>query len=250
MTWTWDEAADIFASVQYSRFDDEHAKAVRAALIQNLAARFLHSDTAEIEQIASALRDEQRKWLVASVAKEAVSIAPLPEQLFAPFVRAGVYETCPSSNRTFIEIALLSFGPRRVNEALLDYLENGTDFEKAGAANALYWADKDKKPRNNPHSDIAAEWEDLSDLWQRRHNLRLQEFVRNENVDVRRSLIPSLKLNEAHYPLELRFLVSQAIRIAQAHPDTYIRSRLKVQLGESSLYSALPHRQTPDEPRA
>jgi hypothetical protein len=83
---------------------------------------------------------------------------------------------------------------------------------------------------------------ELEDVWLRRRSLLLREFVANGNVHVRRSIIPSLKLEESAYPDDLKPLVAQAIEIARNHEDEYIRHRVEVQLGNERLLKPLPHR--------
>ncbi len=51
-----------------------------------------------------------------------------------------MYEHNPSLNRYFVEPCVAVFGSWQVREALLDLFEQGSNFEKAGAVNALYWA--------------------------------------------------------------------------------------------------------------
>ncbi|TKK86922.1 hypothetical protein FDA94_19200 [Herbidospora galbida] len=58
----------------------------------------------------------------------------------------------------------------------------------------------------------------------------LREFVGNEHLDVRRNLIPGLRLNPEANPPELRPLVEEVVRIARAHPDGYIRHRVEIQV--------------------
>jgi hypothetical protein len=70
----------------------------------------------------------------------------------------------------------------------------------------------------------------------------LREFVTNADVNVRRSIIPSLNLDEANYPDDLKPLVAQAIAIARSHPDDYIPHRVEVQLRNERLLRSLPHR--------
>lgn len=71
----------------------------------------------------------------------------------------------------------------------------------------------------------------------------LTTFVRNPDVDVRRRILPHLELRSvAGYPEELRPMVAEAIAIARAHPDEYIRHRLEVQLGNAGTLMALPPR--------
>jgi hypothetical protein len=72
----------------------------------------------------------------------------------------------------------------------------------------------------------------------------LQEFVSNRNIDVRRSLISKLVLDSQQYPEHLAPLVGEAIQIARRHPDSYIRHRLQVKLGESKILEPLPHRKS------
>jgi hypothetical protein len=165
-------------------------------------------------------------------------------------LRAGVYETNPSLNRCFVEPCVRSFGHRCVNEFLLEVVETGSDFEKAGAINAMYWAGMSLRfddwhqslTLENATPESRAAYLELKDVWDRKRCLLLREFVANENVDVRRSIIPSLKLEEAVYPDDLKPLVSRAIEIARNHPDDYLRHRVEVQLGNEHLLRPLPHR--------
>jgi hypothetical protein len=139
-------------------------------------------------------------------------------------LRAGVYERNPSFNRLFIEPCVRSYGTRWVKEQLLRYLESGTDIEKAGAASALYWSGDD--------SD--------GELRERIHSQRLREFVNNEDLQVRRRIIPMLCLQEEQYPEDLLPLVAKAIEIARSHSDEYIRHRVEVQLGAGGPFMAIP----------
>lgn len=180
-------------------------------------------DAASLAWLRAALHDEELKWFVADV----FETQPVPEALFTELLRAGVYERDPSYNREFIAPCVRDFGGVRVYEVLLTYLATGSDAEKAGAANALYWAHLGDDPGAKA-------------LYARERALALQEFVRNECVRVRQCLIPQLPLEEAAYPAELRPLVAQAIAIARAHPDDYIRHRVEIQLGSGGPLMALP----------
>lgn len=74
-------------------------------------------------------------------------------------------------------------------ETLFTYLEVGTDVEKAGAVNALYWAEP-PQVIEGPADEIAethAKHLELADLWDRKRSLFVREFVHNENLQVRRS---------------------------------------------------------------
>src|ERR1700746_2926423 len=177
--------------------------------------------------IRAALDDPKKKWFVAGVFR----FQPVPKRLLVGMLRTAVFERNPSANRAFIEPCLRSFGVRRVNEILLQYLEVGTNEEKAGAASAFYWSFGLR--RNQGIAD-----EDVTDLMDRVACLFLREFVNNEDQNVRRRIIPLLILREDRYvyPAELRPLVTRAIKIARAHPDEYIRHRVEIQLGAGGLY--------------
>jgi hypothetical protein len=176
---------------------------------------------------------------------------PVPEGLFQPMMRAAVYEVNPSANRYFVEPCIRTYGHRRVNEALLAFVEEGSDIEKAGAVNALYWARLGLTFRGRPPAytreyatpESVAAHHALADVWARRDRLFLAEFVANPDLDVRRSIIPHLELEPSHYPNDLQPLVAQAIEIAQHHEDDYIRHRVQVQLGQERLLRPLPHRE-------
>ena len=152
-------------------------------------------------------------------------------------IRAAVYEINPSANREFVEPCLAAFGGARVHEELLDYVERGSDFEIAGAVNALYWATSDLeathqegvalKPKEPPNASAK--------LLAREKCLFLKTFVANDHVEVRRSIIPSLEINPSLYPEDLKPLVEEAIRIAQNHPDEFIRHRIEIKLNEKKI---------------
>jgi hypothetical protein len=55
----------------------------------------------------------------------------------------------------------------------------------------------------------------------------LREFVANDDIHVRRSILPGLSLSAAHYPGELHGLVAS---IARSRPDEYIRHRVEIQV--------------------
>jgi len=201
----------------------------------------------DIVWLTASLGDECRKWLVAEVARR----ARVPEALFGPMLDAAIGETNPSYNRDFVEPCMDAFGPRRVNEYLLDALAAGDDFRKAGAANALYWAAVSLQFSGRPPSyepehatpESRERYEALSDVWARTRLLLLETFVNSQSVDVRRSVIGKLNLDPAKYPPTHRDLVARATEIGLGHWDEYIRHRTAVQLGREHVLQALPHRE-------
>lgn len=181
------------------------------------------SDALETQWLRSALGDSEKKWFVADVCRS----QPVSESFLPELIRAAVYERDPSFNRVFLEPCTRDFGAPRVFEALLQYLRTGSDEEKAGAASATYWVRLDD-------SDAARVLRDAL------HAIFLKEFVGNPAVEVRQRIIPQLVLEVEAYPEALRPLVSQAIAIARAHPDSYIRHRVEIQLGTDGPLMPIP----------
>jgi len=159
-------------------------------------------------------------------------------------MRAAVYERDPSKNRAFVQPCVATFGLRRVNETLLQWFENGSDLEKAGAVQALYHVGLVGVPDSYwRRPDSAAAVKLVADLWMRQRCLLLREFVNNPSLLVRQRIIPHLDLiDPSSYPEELQPLVPQAIQIARNHADAYIRHRLEIEMGsdERQLFAPLP----------
>jgi hypothetical protein len=240
----WEALCTQYLTARGSPDFDEVEQRHMAELTPNVA----HLTPSDIAWLVAAVTDAQRKWFVAFVC----TLTPtLPDTLFAPLLQAAIYERNPSFNRWFVEPCIRAFGHRRVITALLDVVETGSDFEKVGAVNALYWASiplvfkgtapSFDKEHATPESREA--YDALADLWLRKRCLFLQTFVSNPNMHVRRSLIPSLVLNPTAYPDTLQPLVDEAIQIARMHPDDYICHRVEVQLGNEQLLRPLPHRE-------
>ena len=215
---TWDELYRLWSELLHTPGDD-FQRLMRAARIR--VARNTPDDWRWLEE---ALDDAGRKSFVAGIFK----LHPVPGRLLGPMVRAAVLAPSAAAGRWFVTPCVKSLGARRVLERLLRYLESGTDAEKAGAVSALYYAGDN--PRN----------EEVADLWERLRCRMLREFVGNPDLDVRRRILPSLKLEPEAYPEELRPLVPVAVGIARSHPDEYIRHRVEVQLGAGGPFKALP----------
>ncbi|HEU4556229.1 MAG TPA: hypothetical protein VFS20_00220 [Longimicrobium sp.] len=216
---TWDEHYRLWSEVHRGSWEQAE-ELVRAA-----RKRVGRNTPDDWQWLAEALADAERKWFVAQVFEN----HPVPTRLLGPMLRAGVLERDPSANRMFIEPCVSSLGARRVLEVLLGYLETGTDAEKAGAASARYWVGPN--PRN----------EDVEELKARFHCQMLRELVQNPDLDVRRRIIPMLRLEPEAYPQELRPLIPVAVEIARSHPDNYIRHRVEVQLGAGGPLMAIPN---------
>jgi hypothetical protein len=222
------------------QWEDQRA-AMEETLVADFSAHYPLSPEEDISWFRNALEDEQRKFFVAFVLKEPHKV---PEALYESMMRAAVYERDPSKNRAFVEPCVRTFGLRRVSETLLEWFENGSDQEKAGAVQAMYHVGligvRDSYWRR-PDSDAAFKL--VGDLWMRQRCLLLREFVSNPSVLVRQRIIPHLDLtNVSSYPEEFKPLVPQAIQIARNHTDGYIRHRVEIQMGsnETQLFSPLP----------
>ena len=222
------------------QWEDQRA-AMEETLVADFSAHYPLSSQEDISWFRNALEHEQRKFFVAFVLKEPHKV---PETLYESMMRAGVYERDPSKNRAFVEPCVATFGLRRVSETLLEWFENGSDQEKAGAVQAMYHVGligvRDSYWRR-PDSD--AVFKLVGDLWMRQRCLLLREFVSNPSVLVRQRIIPHLDLtNVSSYPEEFKPLVPQAIQIARNHTDGYIRHRVEIQIGtnETQLFSPLP----------
>jgi hypothetical protein len=156
----------------------------------------------------------------------------LPDAWMEPLVQAGVNEFDPSHNELFIAPAVREFGFEQVARRLLQYLTNGTNFEKAGAVNAFYWVLVHGARNASVVAGVRQEFRDQC----------LVEFVENSDVDVRRSIVASLCTDEAMYSDGIRHLLGRAISIARSHSDEYIRHRIEIQMGNRLAIPPLPHR--------
>ncbi len=156
---------------------------------------------------------------------------PVPRRALRTMLAFAVAETCPSYNRTFIEPCVWAFGRKAVVEILLEHLENGTPGEKAGAANALYWAnafgpdDRDEATRARQRRSL------------------LEQFLAATDLDVRRAIIAKLDLKPESWPEDLRPLAAKAVEAARSSGDEYLTHRVEVQLGGGGPYMALPPRE-------
>jgi hypothetical protein len=158
----------------------------------------------------------------------------MSEDYFELLVGAAVYEPDPSFNRWFVEPAINAFGRRRVQMELLTFLRTGTDRERAGSARAWYWTGFPLRQRHLRAGALAEELDDeadeASDVVTAWREASLREFVGNEDLDVRRCILPGLRLSAESYQPELRALVDSAVAIARSHSDEYIRHRAEIQV--------------------
>ncbi|OIV38728.1 hypothetical protein BIV57_04235 [Mangrovactinospora gilvigrisea] len=157
---------------------------------------------------------------------------PLPAGAFEAVIGAAVLDPDVSLNRMLLEPALAIAGTTRVQRTLLAKLAEGTDPERAGAANAWYWSHlplpvekfEAWPPAPEPNAGVRAQ---LHRQWQEQ---ALHAFVATTDMRVRRCLLPGLALRPDAVPPHLRGVAEQVLRIARGHPDAYLRHQVEAQL--------------------
>ncbi|MEV4352661.1 hypothetical protein AB0J83_50060 [Actinoplanes sp. NPDC049596] len=146
---------------------------------------------------------------------------PVPEEWFAPLIRTAIHDPDPSFVRFFILPAIRAFGRERVMVALIEQLETGSAADAAGAARAWYAAAAGVEYRRVDTEMALVRWY---------FGTALRRFVTDEDLDVRRCILPLLPLRPGHYPEELHDLVTQAVAIARTSDDGYLRHRVEIQV--------------------
>lgn len=174
--------------------------------------------------VTEALKDSDRRTFVHAVFERQAA----PKQLALEFLKMGVSERNPSTNRLYIEPAVRAMGARRVMRHLTEMMIDGSDDEQAGAACAAYWVRGDDADQRYREA--------------RKHfrDAMLERFVETESTYIRQRIVPSLSVDANDYSIEIAPLIANAIQIARAHPDDYIRHRIEIQLGSPGSLRPLP----------
>jgi hypothetical protein len=226
--------------------DKLQSRRLRAAIKEELSRPLSESD---VEWFAATLADGDREYFVPFALKQGPNTAAVP--LLEPLLRAAVYDTDLSFNRFFVEPCVRCVGWQKTTQGLLGFLASGSDFEKAGAVNALYWSIGYSDPVARDIEDAVpdpaeSEGETPGETWRRLNAMMLEEFVRNPDLHVRRSICTRLRKPD-DYPPHLRTLAEEARRIALGHPDEIIRERAEITYlprpDTKVQFSALPHRE-------
>jgi hypothetical protein len=168
-----------------------------------------------------------------AVGKVLAKTAAAPDEWFEPVMAAAVHEPDPSFVRDLVWPAVVAFGPRRVQVALIAHLGTGTAADIAGAARAWYCAQVPLSylpGSSTPTPESVAEYEAVSDLREQYRHTALRRFVAEDDLDVRRCILPGLALDLESYPAEMHDLVAEAIRIARTSDDEYLRHRVELQV--------------------
>ncbi|MFK0239196.1 hypothetical protein [Streptomyces vinaceus] len=171
--------------------------------------------------------DRHARHLAHAVRKPLLGRASLPDEWFVPLMAAAVYDPDPSFCRWFVEPAVYAFGRRRVMAALVDYLQVGTDAERAGAVRAWYSAHvplrADRSPAYGPggvrdpaldeSQDVKAAWLEAS----------LRVCAEVTDLRMRHRVLLGLPTSRAAYPPHLHELLESTFTSAGVHPDPHIR---------------------------
>jgi hypothetical protein len=143
----------------------------------------------DIAWLRGALKDEQKKWFVADVARAAASI---PVDLFLPLMDAGINHPDPSFNARFIQPCVRVFGQRPVHDYLASVIEHSDTRGQCGAVRALYWGGlwpllkSPPPPECAPELHVAAE--QLQDVLERLMRALLVAFVGTCSLPLRQQV--------------------------------------------------------------
>ncbi|MCX5231188.1 hypothetical protein [Streptomyces sp. NBC_00233] len=170
--------------------------------------------------------DRHTRHLAHAVRKPLLGRASLPEEWFVPLMAAAVYDPDPGFCRWFVEPAVYAFGRRRVMAALVDYLQVGTDAERAGAVRAWYSAHvplrADRSPAYGPggvRDPALDEAQDIKAAWL---EASLRVFAEATDLRMRHRVLLSLPTSRAAYPPHLHELLESTLASARVHPDPHI----------------------------
>ncbi|WP_432990912.1 hypothetical protein [Dactylosporangium sp. CA-233914] len=169
---------------------------------------------------------------VAVRVEQASEAGPVPDEWYEPLIRAAVHEPDPSFVRDLVQPAVSAFGRRRVRLGLLAHLENGPTPDAAGAARAWYWTMVPLRylaGARTPTAESIEEQARYHDLDRRYADTALRRFVADDDLDLRRCILPGLNLTPEAYPADLRPLAARAVEIARSSHDDYLRHRVEIQ---------------------
>jgi len=99
------------------------------------------------------------------------------------------------------------------------------------SARAWYWTWRGVKT-STPEG--AAEYQALSDLRERVRYTALRRFLTDDDLDMRRCILPGLTLNPQMCPSQMRDQVAQAVQLARTSTDDYLRHRVEIQIAPTS----------------
>jgi len=233
----WESFCEQFLAIRESRNYNLKIKSLIGLMNKNKS----NLKPEDYDWITEALLDERRKRFVVFFLREI--IRGMPKKLYQPLIEAAILEGDSHLNRKFVELCLKTYGHRKVYNTLYEYIENGSNEEKVGVVRVFGWVKprlvypKDAKDRSfkNATPESKELYNSVRGLEIRKNYLFLKEFVKNEDTDVRRAIIPALQLKIEFFPEEVKPLVEQAIEIARAADDEFIKEHVEVRLGNRKV---------------
>lgn len=232
---TWRQTIDAFAAAPHVPPSGE--------LFEWFRIHYADLTNDDFKYLADCLHDKKRALLVGRLLADKA----IPESLFEPLILAAIYETDLNNVRVFIEPCGLTFGYRIVCEWLMAFVESGSDYEKAGAVRALYWSNPNAAQERHPERacDLAEEAKQIRPLRRKIRWRLMREFIRNDDLDVRRSIMSQLNLHYWGSPLRYWPRIFRARRVAQLHEDVYARDRYRLAAGRDGPFFSAADRVVP-----
>jgi hypothetical protein len=145
-----------------------------------------------------------------AVSRAAGRDLPLVRAHVSLMQRAVVHDQCRSGIRQLVDPLVAALGYRRVHEALIGYLERGSEAEMIGATMAWYPATPTLRytgsgwKRREPTAASKAQREAVADLRHRFRYACLRAFVTHDSPELRFVLSLWFTLDPADYPAELQ----------------------------------------------
>lgn len=87
-----------------------------------------------------------------------------------------------------------------------------------------------ENPTRTPTPASQAKLDAVADLRQEWQETARQVLLSDEDLEVRRCILPGLDLRAEHAPERLKADVAEATRVARNHPDEYLRHRVEHQV--------------------
>lgn len=164
-----------------------------------------------------------------AISRAAGQDLPLVRAHASRVLRAVVHDQCRSGIRQLVDPLIAALGYRPVHEALIGYLEGGSEAEMIGSTMAWYPATPPLRytkagwEQREPTAESKAQRDAVADLRHRFRHACLHAFVVRDSPELRFALSLRFTLDPADYPAKLQPELRQARRIILAAPARYER---------------------------
>ncbi len=202
----------------------------------------LHLKKEDEQFLITLLQDKQWLWFVPNVLRV---LEWFPKRLFYELIKKAINTKDPSSNNNFIDPCLRVYNVFLIDDILIEHIKNGTTEEKLGAINAFHWTRPHIKTycsgENFEHEETFGykpKWSDQFNMYdwpsdlnkmdekefkeyhkkskammQRRYKILLQEFLDNEDPDIRYRITLSLPSKVKDFPTPLEKSAKQYFKL-------------------------------------